>query len=564
MKGSLFGFYWSYDDGTTQAVVVDPHADKILDTQLFLGKKMAKKYLKNAKSKYKNKNQKLQYEELDLHCGLKDRSYNAHIFPGQWNNCFQQVQRFIQSCGQDEKAMTTMIKLFSGILCGFCSEALLCLDPPVDHPNILLRAPVIVIKEDAGLHSVMREIISTLCMNNKYSDKELKMKAPSLLPYTGAENHIEQNAFLLLRKVDAKDIDEEKDNDIFENNYRNILQITAGMNEEHDKKKQSPTYYEISFPAQYRDTSVMLNVKYYRPSECIDFQRRNPWATIILYGAKTNHILDDYLSLDPNILNRCDLDSWNSKLLSDTLVMFQKWLADNLSGLKETILKGSNLVRADIRRFNESRRQSGKIRGLQGEWLKIQIISLFLFAKFILEKGVDRGTVYKQMTILINLLLPGYYPGADVEKGLPLEQRTVVKLDRDSREIFEKTIAKILEDGFPDHIQYKSEKDKTKLIFSKTKCWGVLRKMRRIKSPVLIFPWSTFVEIAPTYSPVDCDWDEVIKAVENKAPGYLHRIKNNRCYSGSASVRAITLYIDKMTFLSRSMLDSMNAFFSEG
>ena len=535
---SLVAYRWVYDDGSCQIVIVDDEEEKLVAHKRFSSKNSADDYYKQQKDRWKKQNRKMTMKKIKVAYGLKNRQYAGQIFPNHYFSYLNQVDKLVCSCGMDESAQRTMIMLFSGLLCGLSAYLLfLQTEPFVERRPPQLQAPVILVNDRNNSFDILCDVVASICDQGKVdTQKWIKMKTPAILPRNRNSQSIEDSAFVKVFKTSGYDSSVRK-------------------------------YYNPRFPAQYRDTGVILNSKYYKAEDIKDFQRRNPWTTIILYGANSNRTLVDAIRLDSKVLSRCNLDRINLDALHTLIQCYQRWLANCKKSEWEDLESLNNRIKDALNKHNQ---QKGIIRitGLQREWYRVQMLALCLFEKFLADNTNQENIMRQQSRRWLNLLLPGVFPEEDVEKELPLEKRTVVKPERDGREIFEKALTRILEEGIAKRFLYVRKKEQPNAVFDKTEYWGVIRKMKGKKmvreQTVLIIPWNVLIEIGPVCSPVRCDWQAIIKQVEIQKPTYLHPEKNNRLYSGCKSERAITLYLEKLSFLDADMKKSIKPLISEG
>ena len=160
-----------------------------------------------------------------------------------------------------------------------------------------------------------------------------------------------------------------------------------------------------------------------------------------------------------------------------------------------------------------------------------------------------------------NLLLPGSQPEADVERNLPVEQRSMVIPQRDSKELFERTVCSILEAGFPSKFPFYPGTKPT----ASSDPWGCLRKYHDKKNDkdflALILQSKKLKQLAKEHCPVRCIWEDLIIELRKQAPDYLYPVKTCRLWGTSAPQSAIIVDTEKASFLPPEMLSRIDELF---
>ena len=163
-----------------------------------------------------------------------------------------------------------------------------------------------------------------------------------------------------------------------------------------------------------------------------------------------------------------------------------------------------------------------------------------------------------------NLLLPGCYPEADVERDLPLTERSVIDVKQSSKEIFEKTLNEIMKAAFPLHVVFYQANSPE----PEGKPWGCVReyydKTNDKSFKALIFPTRKLRTLGQKFCPVKCDWTRVIPEVRKKPPAYLYPAKACRIWGKSDPQDSIIINFQKAKFLSSEVRVSINRLFQEG
>lgn len=302
---------------------------------------------------------------------------------------------------------------------------------------------------------------------------------------------------------------------------------------------------------------------FFSGADLLSFQRRNHWAALVLYGAKDPSLLTDPIRLDSGILSQYNYqNSWDKQKVRLLILHFVSWLTDRLGqdticAYYERQLRGYLRI---IRQHNQ-KRGSVKIRKLKCLWLETQLLALSEFYHF----GTDAGCwSAEEGSILLagwkHLLLPecGSYPHILAPIGTP--GRPVLP-EQDCTELFETTLASMLSSKNWSHDIYVPPKTDFAERINDTEVWGYLReyqdKKARERIPVLLIRETVFCKTTKQFSPISCNWYEIIKHLRQTAPPYLHPSKTARMPGIGAGEKTWILKLDQLAFL----LDKTNAFF---
>lgn len=284
--------YWTYDDSYSVAVL---SASKQTSIKTFESRKEVKAFIKDQREKCKSKGIEFDPNGVVIPSGLP-YSVNEPLdiqFP--YADAFQDIMDLLSSCGTDTISRQAVLKLFSSIFAGYQARFLYFYWAINDHEELVASAsplpPTLVISDREPVFNALEQIfysVSHKTTNSKAGP--LKCKSPIVLPAQGGSRIID-HAYIYCKTLGKK---------------RN----------------------EHPFPIQYRDTAVLINAKMFRPKDLRDFQRRNPWATIALYGATSNKVLNDFFKMDGSIFAHCDLTSWNKSRLQKVVSHYLYWLND--------------------------------------------------------------------------------------------------------------------------------------------------------------------------------------------------------------------------------------------
>lgn len=523
-------FFWQYDDGTEAAVAIDQDDKKEIYSKIFDDKAARKQYQKRIQAQNEKKELEFEKNRLYINSGLNyaepavgnRREISASAKP--------HLLRMLEACGQDLDARTQMIQLFSGLLAGYYF-AFLSLNNifPVEEPAIN-HAPVLTCKLKDGVNDLLRDVTESLCIstsnsNSKYSYGGLIYTQPCCLPTSTASKKILDCAYIELGR---------------------------------SSNKTFPT----SYPAQYRETGVFLDTRFFPGADLLHFQRRNCWVSLVLYGAKDQSLVTDPIRLDSMILSQYAYqDSWDKSSVHALILHFVNWLThrfkqDNICAYYKQQLRNYLQI---IRQHNQ-KRGSIKIRKLKCLWMEAQLLAMEEFILF----GVEFGCWSKEEGFILlagwkHLLLSecGPYPCVLAPIGTP--GRPILP-EQDCTELFETTLATMLSSENWPHFIYVPSKSNFEEFVNSIEIWGYLREYQDKKSreriPTLQIRETVFCKIAKQLSSVSCNWYEIIKHLRQVAPPYVHPSKTTRMPGIGAGEKALILKLDWLTFLS----DEANSF----
>lgn len=534
--------YWRYADGSSVAIIT---ASKAKYIKKFKSGSELTNFLKTQERRRKNSNVKFRDEELELHTGLLYYRPNPQS-SATYGDGFKAFQKLISSCGIDTTSMATVLELASSILASYHAHFVSANENLTDHekligPNIR-RPPTLIISDKEPVFASLRQIFNSLAVDTaKYGDKQRwEYNAPSVIPDGGHMNNLIDYAYVY---------------------YKGLGKAAE----------------ENPFPMEYRETAVLINCKFFTSKDMKGFQQRNPWATIALYGASPKDALDDFIKIDGSVFARCDVTSWDAENLYEVISMYLHWLTVMNKPRKPDKKKQENShnfqrwfsnewKKADELIFAHNKvRGSTKIQGTYWRWKRLQMVSVSSLLYFFVTASVLNQEQYKEVRReWWNLLLPGCYPEADVERDLPITERSVIDVTQSSKEIFEKTLDKIMKAAFPLHVVFYQANSPE----PEEKPWGCVRKYYDKTNDkyfkALIFPTRKLRTLGQKFCPVECDWTRVIPEVRKKPPAYLYPAKACRIWGKSNPQDSIIIKLRKATFLSSEVRVSINRLFQEG
>lgn len=528
-------FWWEYDDGSEAGAAIDDQDDEEVYAKTLDSRAHRKAFQNAVKARSKKKDYEFEKNRLTLDCGLKQvdlRAKNIEIFPSELAaiaaNGKTHVLRMLEACGQDLDARTAVLTLFSALLSGYYVRFL------ADHELFPVterfdyHAPILACSCKDGAGDFLRSVVSSVGMDTSEADEaegygKLNYFQPNCLPQSQSDRRIIDCAYIKLLK---------------------------------SKKK----YFDTPYPAQYRDTCVYLNARFFPSQDLFHFQQRNPWAAMVFYGIRDQSLLVDPIRLEGKVLARYSYgESWNEKHVHQLVVCFLDWLKKRLKGvgIKTSFQAQIRLLDSQITQHNQ-KRGSAKIRGLKKIWLETQLLALEDFTRF----GVEFGCWSEEegATLLAgwkHLLLPTIFahPLPQVPPGTP--GRPILP-EHDCMELFQQTLSDITARENWDHFVYVPSKEDFPLQKGEMSVWGYIRAYQDRKAHQTILTLQIrekeFVHLAEQFSPIKCNWYEILDQLRKKEPSYLHASKTTRMPGIGPGEKTLILKVNQLDFLPHESL----------
>ena len=324
------------------------------------------------------------------------------------------------------------------------------------------------------------------------------------------------------------------------------------------------------FPAQYRDTSILVHSKFFSVKDVRKFRQRNRWATMVLYGNSGKKLCDAPIRLKANILSKADF-SWDPESIQ---YLALRYMCD-LSKLKKQSASDKKKLRREIDLIEQClfryQQQKGTkcLTPAEQYWFTLQMLALSLFLKTCEQLGIfDKQERQKIRVEWFNLLLTNcctYMSEEDFdeedhsEKG---EEGNDISPVYDPVQIFEDILKVMLQPENRRHFLFVPEKvgsfDQRDPDDPTCMYWGYLRmyaseNRKKFVFRALQFRQEDFEAIAPALWGYQSDLDCLIDDLRKKYPDYLYSkltarfpIGNNR---NESTIPAIVLMADKLTFL---------------
>ena len=533
-KGAEF-YTWPYDDGTEAGVAIDVGTGEEIYAKIFENAFRRKAFQKSVKERSQKKNLCFDKNKLCLHCGIGKVTFEANgvdSFPSTLQEVAKSgttnLLRMLEACGQDVKSRAEVFQLFSALLSSyyfrFLSESALLIPPE----RLNLHAPILACNLKDGAEALLRDLVasvaidtSLLCSKKEYG--KLWFNQPNCLPADVTNRRITDCAFIRLG---------------------------------HSERD----FFDTAYPAQYRDTGIFIDARFFPGRDLMQFQQRNLWATQILYGIRDQNLLMDPIRLDGSIFaNYAYESSWDTKSVFRLIVYFITWIQKRLK--KKNTENFKNRLQNFDHLIAEHNRKRGtkKIRGIQKFWLLTQLLVTEEFIEFGTEVNCWSENEGAQLQAEWNhLLLPECCPYPQMICDHAGRQRFVLP-NRDCVDLFEDILKHILEEKHWGNITYVPPKGKFSSSRNDCEVWGYVREYQSKKSHQRILTLQIrevqLVKIAGQLSSVSCDWYEIMNHLRKKNPLYLLSAKVARMPGIGTQEKTLILDVAQLSFLSEQALN---------
>lgn len=517
--------YWEYDHHNVTVLILDTETETISRVLRFRNEDEALSHYHSLKKTFKDKDGHIEKHRLKIPHGLD--ILTDRIIPNPDDEERERTALFsmLDSCGRDLSSQQTMMMLFSCLLAGFSARNLIEMIHS-DHklPPLSFRAPLLAVHPSDGVFDALRYIVESICFpfqqeDIKKKNYQIRFSADSIYPLRNHDQSLLDCSFMKL-SIPKTDI-------------------------------------EKRFPLQQRDTGVLINTKFFPPSEVFQYQQRNPWVSTILYAPQDRHLLVDPIRLDAKVLARCQFD-WAPEVLVPLFGAFSIFLASTFHKAEEHFeWYNKHILNAKsfIAKYN-AKRGNPKIRGTKEVWYIIQLVTLEDFFFFLLTyRRWDCGLITFLRAKWLNLLLPGCMPLPKDTR--PLKEREIITPERDGRELFEQTLLSMFEEPLPLRFPVVYPNETFPRHKDSTVCLGYIRMYRQNNDNANTFlslqlNKKTFLREAKHFAPVPCNCQDILKSLRKKPPSYLIPTEKARMPETKLNARptsALILNMEKMDFL---------------
>lgn len=425
-----------------------------------------------------------------------------------------------------------VIQLFSLILTGYTSELLLEYE---SCPSLFCsRAPVVLVERHktdfTGGFEHLANIVRCLTVDTS-SDGKLRHHNPVVLPDEFFCETIEECSYIRIKG---------------------------------DKSKRK-------FPAQYRDTAVLIHNDFFKKADIENFVHRNPWASIFLFNKKNAERHTASIKLNMNLMNLA-VRNWDTiesikacVQIHDLMKYFVYWLSevylreDISARVRYWIRFGINAVQ----RYNYAHVKTREriIQGSEKRYFWIQAASLRLFLDFCTEEAIiDEKTQEEMWNRWCNSLIPGSRNEEIYEQEQEKQRQEKDNERNEVFELYEKLLKSFIESATDDMIGYRRKYAKTydTAVYYRDRpsiLFGEYKPEEKKPFNCLIILKDDLTQFSKENNPVFIEiikkmWSKDYADVEYRP--YIHT-NNNFTIRKFLSPKAVVLDAEKLTFLKPSI-----------
>lgn len=332
------------------------------------------------------------------------------------------------------------------------------------------------------------------------------------------------------------------------------------------------------FPAQYRDTAVLLHSSFFKNKDIIEFVKRNVWATILIFGGSVPKEKFLCLAVDLNLMN-LSTRNWDTEeseqlknRVSNLISLFAIWL-HGISCSADFYLSASRWIdmgNLAVRKYNlaVSTTNLPILQGSQTHYYGIQMATLRAFLDFCQNMhAIDQETADSTWDAWANEILPGSR-NAEIFNKKECERIRQTAEDNDRwRKQCERLFKGFLENATDDMIANRTEV-----------AWKSFNINKYYRDRLCVFVdnhegRSTGEGIFPAVKITRDDlerystehggqFDETIKKLWNmndlKSLPYVYSCKTVSFYTG-VNFTACVLRLENLTFLNSGCLEKLRA-----
>lgn len=538
--------FWRYDDGTFGAIAIERQQERknaeSIPGGVYSDKAHLKDFIKQCQNQCIENGSSVGKKKLNIKCGLSQLSKNDFVDKNKkrGRKGWEALTDFLNSCGTNLDAKKEVLRLFSGVLSGYCAQMIVPLVQESGSIPLQNRAPILVLNSNDKNFNVTFDFISKAMAAltvSTYSQGKLHFECPTFLPQAWEQKGLERCAFLQYRKI----------------------------------KKQ--------FPAQYRDTAVLIYGRFFSANEIYRFIEKNRWAVPVLFDAPSKAYKVPPIRLKASSLVCSDFD-WNVKTINYLVQRFVSWLYvlwDKKRWKKKwtkTLKKRLDRIRTcffkyfakkGVQRFNPTEQY----------FLILQMLTLELFLDSCADDKIIDNTQRKQVKFeWFDTLLPGCSQYLKADEG---DEETVIQEiqseEEHAKQIFETALGKMLAKENISHFNYVEQGgiyDEADPDNPKTLYWGYLRWYGSKKKSsegkkiepfrALVFKKRVLKICIRDFLPENYTIRGLISELRASAPDYLFKTQKVRFPQGENDrsenlENALIFEIEKMEFLSDEIRD---------
>ncbi|WP_191378768.1 hypothetical protein [uncultured Flavonifractor sp.] len=505
-------YTWKYDNGTRGYAVKQENTEDCLNPKVCVSKREIRK----CRKEYKKQSPDLEVkrEKVVYLAGLPCIKYRYKDIERESSekNGVHAMLCLLNSCGATPDAKREMLRLVASVLAGYCARV-----SSEHYMNYLSqlhrRAPIITVKQAPYAGEVLEYVIRSLALDTTETEllrlnsagRTIKCRYAPVLPKKADDEKITDRAFSKL---------------------------------EGSKKRMLP---------QYRDTTLMVYGWFLRGGEGRQLQLMNRWVSMVIYGASRKQVVTTPVEIEGKDLAKSDC-RWSKADIRLSVIRFAHYVfrKSNQEKRWRTMLQ-TEFSRYDAMIDSHNQNSTEKIKVAERYHISMQLLALHLF----LKAGVNADDLEKSQATEIEkewytILLPGCEMSGISDFGGQDEMDE----DRDAkvRELFEDTLEKILESGFPDKFYiYKEDK--------KSDMWGDIGPFsgKDSKQDMCIrFPKTKFEELLDRFAG-DRGGKWLYEKVQKLDLNYIYFLKKIRVNATESNSSGVVLQIDEMTFLPQEL-----------
>ena len=554
-KGKRDVRFWKYDDGSFGLIVVErQYQDELLQqnpqqerlpqddsSQQNPQQRIKKQYVDCGVYRTKTKlNKKIdeiqkqceadgydfQKKKIKIENGLKYVS--KHDFSDQDEEQgkygWEELEKFLNSCGTDNENKKEVLRLFSGVLSGYCARMVVPSIQDIYLVPLQDRAPILVLNaSEKRLNNTFDFITKAIYALAVPTDTQNKLhcECPPFVPWKLGQKNLDQCSFLW-----------------------------------YGKKKNR-------YPSQYRDTVVLIYGGFFSAGKIRRFIERNRWAAVIIFNAspKTNKM--PVMQLSDASLDCLDFD-WDNEDINYLIERFVLWLSklSRKKKVKKQLEKRLNEIQDCFFKYY-SRKGIQRFRPTENYFVMLQMLTLELFLDSCTDEGIINWTQRERLqSEWFNLLLPGCYQFLEPEEETISHE--LKSEEEHTKQVFQTALAEMLTEDHLHHFIYTKPKEDFKeadpndpsIIYWGCLRWYKPRKNEKTPFRALIFKESMFKEIVQDFLKNPCNVDDFVKDLRSCNLEYLFSTSKVRL-GGGAPELALIFRIEKMEFLPEKTRDML-------
>lgn len=517
-KPQIKFYHWKYDDNSQGFAIFDNSmAGK--GSCVFQGecsqKRERKRVLKGKKAEFKDSNKEIVSKKLKIRVGISPFIAKAlsKRDPYAGEDGLEELVHMLCACGEDRTAKKEILTLVASVLAGYCVR--ICYDSYSDYvPLDSVRAPIVTVKYGDYVYDLLTAIIRSLAVDtslpeNSKKGQRLLVKYCPVLPRHLNEREITDCAYIKFSGT---------------------------------SKRMIP---------QYRDTTLLVNSRFFSSSALLELQSRNRWVSMVFYDMPKRKALITPIEINGSVLNHSDCD-WNEAHIQFVVQRYVAYLAKHMDRKK-----WNAKIKESMSEFNEmianynAQPDVVRIRRLEKFQVVLQLLSLKLLMKScIADDDLDNMAANKYLTGWYNTLLPGC---CTTLKDEAWEEES----EKDLQQQFEDAIYKILEKGYPRHFLAVSKDETFDAVDPEDASihyWGYLKYYAAKKQEpfaALMFRRDQLEPLLSHYCK-DIDEKELLKVIREMEIKYIHKVDKARMDTDKSKTKPVSAFVfavEKMDFL---------------